>query len=97
MAESRSRGAHDERPAAAHAGEPPAAEAAQAEASGPLCQVAMCPICTTVMLLGDVQPELMGHLLAAGREMLLALRTIIDLRLQEPPDPPKTIQRLHIT
>jgi len=57
----------------------------------------MCPICTTVMLLGDIQPELMGHLLAAGREMLLAMRTIIDLRLQEPPDPPKTIQRLHIT
>jgi hypothetical protein len=97
MAESRSRRAHAQDPAQASTAAPPDAEATRAQPSGPLCQVAMCPICTTVMLLGDIQPELMGHLLAAGREMLLAMRTIIDLRLQEPPDPPKTIQRLHIT
>jgi hypothetical protein len=94
MAESHSRRLRADEPASSP--EPPAAEA-RSEPSGPICQVAMCPICTTVMLLGDIQPELMGHLLAAGREMLLAMRTIIDLRLQEPPAPPKTIQRLHIT
>jgi hypothetical protein len=48
------------------------------------------------MLLGDVQPELMEHLLAAGREMLLAMRTIIDLRLQEAPPAPTTMERLTI-
>jgi hypothetical protein len=74
-----------------------ASPAAEPERPAPLCQVALCPICATVMLVGDLQPELVDHLLAAGREMLLAMRTIIDSRLQEPPSPPETIQRLTIT
>ena len=86
--------------AAATARPAPAVDEASAppadERPPPLCQVALCPICATVMLLGDVQPELVDHLLAAGREVLLAMRTIIDIRLQEGPPRPTTIQRLTI-
>jgi hypothetical protein len=42
----------------------------------------MCPICTLVTAFGDVRPELTEHLLLAGREILLALKVMIDARLQ---------------
>jgi hypothetical protein len=61
----------------------------------PICQVAFCPICTTVSALGEVKPELMEHLLVAGREILLAMRSIIDSRL-EGSEPPAKLQRLTI-
>jgi hypothetical protein len=55
---------------------------------GPTCTVAMCPICTLVTAFGDARPELTEHLLVAGRELLLALKVLIDARLGEetPPD-----------
>jgi hypothetical protein len=68
------------------------------EASGPspaTCPVALCPICMTVAALGEVRPELVEHLLAAGREVMLAMRTIIDTRLAETA-PPAKLQRLTI-
>jgi hypothetical protein len=68
------------------------------EGSGPApaaCPVALCPICMTVTALGEVRPELMEHLLVAGREVMLAMRTIIDARLAETAAPAK-LQRLTI-
>lgn len=59
------------------------------------CPVALCPICTTVSMLGESRPELVEHLLSAGREMLLAVRAIIDARLEESV-PAGKLQRLHI-
>jgi len=35
-----------------------------------------------VTTIGDLKPELVEHLLAAGRELLLAARAVIDARLQ---------------
>jgi hypothetical protein len=61
----------------------------------PGCPVAFCPICLTVTALGEVRPELVGHLLAAGREMLSAMRAVIDARLEET-EPPAKLQRLVI-
>jgi hypothetical protein len=52
---------------------------------GPVCTVAMCPICTLVTAVGDARPELTEHLLVAGRELLLALKVLIDARLGEEP------------
>jgi hypothetical protein len=51
----------------------------------PLCSVGLCPICLAVTALGDVRPELMEHLVAAGREFLLAARALIDARLEDEP------------
>ncbi|HEX9235061.1 MAG TPA: hypothetical protein VF972_02145 [Actinomycetota bacterium] len=51
-------------------------------AAPPLCSVAFCPICTMVTAMGEARPELVEHLLMAGREMLLAARAVIDARLE---------------
>jgi len=58
-------------------------EAADAAAHvAPICSVAFCPVCTMVTALGEVRPDLTEHLLLAGREILLALRALIDARLE---------------
>jgi hypothetical protein len=49
---------------------------------GVVCTVGLCPICTLVAAFGEARPELTEHLLLAGREVLLALRVLIDARLQ---------------
>jgi hypothetical protein len=59
------------------------------------CPVALCPICMTVTALGEVRPELIEHLLAAGREVLVAVRSVVDARLAET-DAPVRLQRLTI-
>lgn len=55
---------------------------------GVVCTVGMCPICAVVTAMGDVRPELTEHLLLAGRELLLALKSLIDARAQTGEDPP---------
>jgi hypothetical protein len=65
------------------------------ESSLPPCPVALCPVCMTVTALGEIRPELIEHLLAAGREVLLAMRTVIDARLEETKRPVR-LQRLTI-
>lgn len=62
----------------------------------PLCSIAFCPICTFVTAVGDVRPELVEHLVLASREVLLAVRALIDARLDGmPPSSPK-LERLTI-
>jgi hypothetical protein len=51
-------------------------------AEHPTCNVAFCPICLLVTAIGDIRPELVEHLLLAGRELLLAARSVIDARLE---------------
>jgi hypothetical protein len=58
--------------------------------------VAFCPICTAVTAFGMARPDLMEHLLVAGREMLLALRTLLDVRLEGSGEPPRKMERLTI-
>jgi hypothetical protein len=67
----------------------------RSESSLPPCPVALCPVCMTVTALGEIRPELIEHLLAAGREVLLAMRTVIDARLEET-ERPVRLQRLTI-
>ena len=64
----------------------------------PVCTVAFCPICMMVTTIGDLRPELVEHLLAAGREMLLAARAVIDARLQtlEEDEPASGLTRIDI-
>jgi hypothetical protein len=69
---------------------------APAEKARPqVCSVAFCPICTLVTAMGEARPELVEHLLLAGREVLLAARAVIDARLESLPPPPK-LERLTI-
>ena len=63
-----------------------------------VCTVGLCPICTLVTVLGEARPELTGHLMAASRELLLALKVLIDARLQadEAAADPVVLQRIAI-
>jgi hypothetical protein len=54
----------------------------RAASRGVVCTVGLCPICTLVAAFGEARPELTEHLLLAGREVLLALKVLIDARLQ---------------
>jgi len=58
--------------------------------------VAFCPICLAVTAMGDMRPELMEHVTLAGREMRLAIRALIDARLENPGKQPTKLERLTI-
>jgi hypothetical protein len=49
--------------------------------------------------LGEARPDLVEHVLVASREMLLAVRALIDARLEAAPEgPPRgQVERLTIT
>ena len=59
------------------AGQPPSAR--------PSCSFTFCPICTALTLVAEARPELLDHVLVAGREALLALRALIDSRVEGAP------------
>jgi hypothetical protein len=61
----------------------------------PQCSVGFCPICLAVTTASDLRPEFVEHLMAAGREFLLALRSVIDARLDALERPVK-LERLTI-
>jgi hypothetical protein len=48
----------------------------------PVCTVTFCPICAVVTTAGELRPEFAAHVMAAGRELLLAMRSLIDTRLE---------------
>jgi hypothetical protein len=60
------------------------------------CTVSFCPICAAVTAVGQARPDLVEHVLMAGREMLLALRALIDARLDGGGDGPTRLERLTI-
>ena len=47
-----------------------------------ICTVTFCPICAAVTAGQTVRPEAVEHLLAAGRELLLAVSSILGARAQ---------------
>ena len=59
------------------------------EMQQPICSVALCPICLVVTAVGEARPDLVQHLLGASREVLLAVRSLIDARLEGTAKPSK--------
>jgi hypothetical protein len=47
------------------------------------CNVPFCPICTVLSTAQHLQPEILGHLLAAVREVSMAVRAAVDQRGDE--------------
>ena len=62
-----------------------------------MCSFALCPICMTLTALGEARPELITHVLLASREVLLALRAVIDARLEGTPDAESPSRLEHLT
>lgn len=62
----------------------------------PICSVTFCPLCVAVTAFGEARPDLLEHLLVAGREMLLAFRALIDARLDGSGEAPSKMERLTI-
>lgn len=54
------------------------------EAERHICTVTFCPICAAVTAGHAVRPDAVEHLLAAGREFLLALSSIVGARAGQP-------------
>ena len=48
----------------------------------PVCPVGFCPIGMALTVTDQVRPEVVEHLLAAGREFLLAVKAVIDARAE---------------
>ena len=57
-----------------------ASEEGPAEHQAPVCTVGFCPICMVVTSAQPLKPEVIEHLLLAGREFLLAAKAILDAR-----------------
>jgi arsenite-transporting ATPase len=64
--------------AAADAGAGPHGPAAEHEA--PVCTVGFCPICLAVTAIQPLRPDVIEHLLVAGREFLMAAKAVLDAR-----------------
>ena len=48
----------------------------------PTCTVGFCPICLAVTALQPMRPDVLEHMLNAGRELLLAARSVLDARAE---------------
>jgi hypothetical protein len=66
--------------AAAAAGEP-GSESGSTPAH--VCSVAFCPIGLAISAVQPLRPDAVEHLLVAGRELFLAMRTIVDARAEQ--------------
>jgi hypothetical protein len=79
------------------------APSADAAASGPdhVCPVAFCPIGLALSAADRVQPDVVSHLLMAGREFFLAAKAVMDVRADDlggdaPPDGPARMEHIRI-
>lgn len=64
--------------------------AADERAGGvPSCPVSICPVGMAVTLAGQARPEVVEHLLNAGRELLLAATAFMNARAQAVGESPR--------
>ena len=72
---------------AAHEDEPPLeASGAEPEAkpeTGHICNVALCPIGLALTAVQPLKPDVVEHLLVAGREFFLAAKALMDVRADD--------------
>jgi hypothetical protein len=63
-----------------------------------VCDVAFCPIGLALSAVQPLKPDVVEHLLVAGREFLLAAKAVIDARVGETDDQeaPPTLERIDI-
>lgn len=62
----------------------------------PVCPVALCPVGMFLTVTGDLRPEVVEHLLKAGRELMLATRALLDSRLHGPEGDGPRLEKIEI-
>jgi hypothetical protein len=67
----------------------------ETQQEGVTCTVPFCPICTVVTTAQQLQPEILGHLMAAAREFALAARAMVDARTDQVA-PPTRLERIDL-
>jgi hypothetical protein len=58
-------------------------ETAQPGHEAAVCTVGFCPICLAVTAMQPLRPDVVEHLLNAGKEFLLAARSVLDARADD--------------
>jgi hypothetical protein len=58
-------------------------KAAGATESGHVCNVAFCPIGLALSAVQPMKPEVVEHLLVAGREFFLAAKALLEVRADD--------------
>lgn len=55
-----------------------------------------CPVCAALSLIRQMRPEVKEHLAAAGRELLLATKAVLEslAEAQAPPPPEQRVERI---
>jgi hypothetical protein len=61
----------------------PESESGQPREAGHVCDVAFCPIGLALTAAERVQPDVVSHLLLAGREFFLAAKAVMDARAED--------------
>lgn len=61
---------------------PGATGPAEARVGDQVCSVGFCPVALLLTATQQVRPEAIEHLLAAGRELLLAAKAVLDARAE---------------
>lgn len=67
----------------------------KAPAEAPVCPVALCPVGMFLTVTGEVRPEAIEHLLRAGRELMLAVKAMLDARVEDIGQP-ATLHRIDV-
>jgi len=60
------------------------------------CPVAFCPVGMFLTLADQARPEVVEHLLAAGRELMLAVTALMDARAQAVRREPARVERIEV-
>jgi hypothetical protein len=75
--------------------------AAERSGGDHVCTVAFCPIGLALTAAERIQPDVVSHLLVAGREFFLAAKAVMDARAEDlrgdgPPDGPPRMEHIDI-
>lgn len=85
---------------------PPPVEDMGAHQHGHTSDCAYCPICVTIAAVRNVKPEVLDHLAAAAREILIATTMLVEeagkiVGVEVPPDdeepPPANVHHLDLS
>jgi hypothetical protein len=84
MAETKEK-AKSKAPRPAHEDEPPAgaSNAGAGVEPGHVCNVAFCPIGLALTAVQPLKPDVVEHLLVAGREFFLAAKALLEVRADD--------------